>query len=84
MSRFSKVVISVLAVLALAAALAWRFQSEIMLAVVGFAADRALPVGPNVPIVWETGADPAGRPGMGAMPPCQRRMDRALVIPRPA
>ena len=33
-----------------------------------FAADRALPVGPNVPIVWETGADPAGR-AAGERPP---------------
>ncbi len=58
---FRRVALSVVAVLVLAGALAWRFQNEIMLAVVGFAADRALPVGPNVPIVWETGADPAGR-----------------------
>ena len=68
MTRFRKVALSVLALLALAGALAWRFQDEIVLAAIGLAADRALAVGPNVPIVWETGADPAGR-APGERPP---------------
>jgi hypothetical protein len=68
MSRFGKVALSVLAVLVLAGALAWRFQDEIVLGAIRFTTDRALPVGPNVPIVWETGADPAGR-APGERPP---------------
>jgi arylsulfatase A-like enzyme len=68
MSRLGKVALWVVGVLVVAGALAWHFQDEIVLAAIGFATDRALPVGPNQPIAWETGADPAGR-APGERPP---------------
>ncbi len=49
------------AALVLTLGLGWYYQNEILLAVLGFAADRRMPVAPNRPIVWDRGADPAGR-----------------------
>jgi uncharacterized sulfatase len=55
-------------VLALVVGLGWLFQDQILLSLIGFAAQRRTPVGPNQPIVWERGPDPAGR-ATGARPP---------------
>jgi arylsulfatase A-like enzyme len=68
MSRIGR--IAALAALGLAAlaGVAWLYQDQIILALVGFAANRRLPVGPNHPIAWSSGPDPAGRPP-GARPP---------------
>ncbi|MEN8185206.1 MAG: sulfatase-like hydrolase/transferase [Myxococcota bacterium] len=50
-----------LGALALLAGIAWVYQEEILLTLVGLAADRRLEVGPNQPITWDRGPDPAGR-----------------------
>ena len=68
MSRTRKIVGGCAAVLALAAGIGWLFQDEILLAGVGFAAHRRMPVAPNRPIQWDRGPDPRGRPP-GARPP---------------
>ena len=68
MSRMRKTALFVGGALALVAVLGWIFQDEILLSGIAFAAQRRLPVGPNHPIVWERGADSAGRPP-GARPP---------------
>jgi uncharacterized sulfatase len=52
----------VLVVLALGGALAWRYQDEVLLALIGVAVGRSLPVGPPRSVVWAGGSDPAGRP----------------------
>jgi arylsulfatase A-like enzyme len=44
-----------------AAGLAWLYQDQLLLAFVGFMAHRRMPVGPNVPITWDSGPDPLGR-----------------------
>lgn len=54
--------------LGLVAGVAWIFQDEILLAGVGFAAQRRMPVAPNRPIVWDRGPDPRGR-GPAERPP---------------
>jgi uncharacterized sulfatase len=56
------------AALAFLAGLGWLFQDEILLGVIGFAAQRRMPVAPNQPVVWDRGADPAGR-APAARPP---------------
>ena len=68
MSRSRIVAVSLAIVLALAAGLGWFFQDEILLSVIGFAAHRRMPVGPNQPVVWDRGPDPAGR-APGDRPP---------------
>jgi uncharacterized sulfatase len=47
--------------LVLAGGLAWHFQEEILLTLIGAAVKRRVPVGPNQPVVWDRGPDPAGR-----------------------
>jgi uncharacterized sulfatase len=59
MSRLGRFAAGVAALLALAAGVGWIFQDEILLGLVGFAAKRRMPVGPNQPVVWERGPDPA-------------------------
>ena len=49
------------AAVALLGGLAWLYQDEILLGLVEIAADRRLEVGPNRPVHWERGPDPAGR-----------------------
>jgi uncharacterized sulfatase len=56
------------AVLLVGAGLGWLYQDRILLALIGFAAQRRLPVGPNRPVVFERGPDPAGR-APGERPP---------------
>lgn len=47
--------------LGLGALAVWHYQDEILLSAVGFAAQRRMQVGPNQPIAWDRGPDPAGR-----------------------
>jgi len=61
MTRIRRIAAGTLVVVALVAGLAWHYQDEIVLRLIGFAAQRRLPVGPNRPIEWQSGADPAGR-----------------------
>lgn len=68
MSRTRKAVVAGGFTLALLAAVGWLFQDQILLAGIGFAAQRRVPVGPNQPVVWDRGADPAGR-APGERPP---------------
>jgi arylsulfatase A-like enzyme len=68
MSRIGRVAALVAFGLALVAGLGWLYQDRIILALIGFAAHRRLPVGPNRPITWSGGPDPAGRPP-GERPP---------------
>jgi len=56
------------AMLVLGAALAWRLQDELLLRVIGFAAQRRMQVGPHQAIAWDRGPDPQGR-APGARPP---------------
>jgi uncharacterized sulfatase len=55
-------------VLALAAGAAWIFQDRILLAAIGFASQRRMPVGPNQPIEWDRGPASASR-APGERPP---------------
>jgi hypothetical protein len=59
MRRLGKVALSVFAVVAVLGGLAWWQRAEIVLTVVEVLASRT--VSPNVPIAWDSGADPAGR-----------------------
>jgi uncharacterized sulfatase len=68
MSRTRKLVVLLAAVVALAAGLAWIYQDRILLAAIGFAAQRRMPVGPNRPIAWERGPDRAAQ-APGERPP---------------
>jgi uncharacterized sulfatase len=68
MGRWGRIAAGVVVVAVLVAALAWRFQDQILLGLIGFAADRRLPVGESRPIDWDSGPDPAGR-GAGERPP---------------
>jgi uncharacterized sulfatase len=67
-SRSRIVAVSIVVVLAVAVGLGWAFQDEILLSAIGFAAKRRMPVGPNQPVVWDRGPDPAGR-APGDRPP---------------
>jgi len=58
---------AVAALLVLGAA-AWVWQEALLLAALGWMADRRLPVGPPRPVAWESGPDPGGRTA-GARPP---------------
>ncbi|MDX1578670.1 MAG: sulfatase-like hydrolase/transferase, partial [Gemmatimonadota bacterium] len=51
----------ILAVLLVLGALAFHKRVEIALALVGFAIEQRLPVGPNQDVAWSSGADPLGR-----------------------
>jgi uncharacterized sulfatase len=68
MPRIRAVAPFLVVTLGLAVGVAWIFQDEILLSVVGFAAQRRMPVGPNQPIVWDRGPDPRGR-APGERPP---------------
>ena len=69
MSPRAKQVLSIVGVvLALGGGAVWYFQNDILLALIGFAVQRRVQVGPNVPVVWERGADPQGR-APGDRPP---------------
>jgi uncharacterized sulfatase len=68
MSRTRKLVVLLAAFVALAAGLAWIYQDRILLAAIGFAAQRRMPVGPNRPIAWERGPDRAAQ-APGERPP---------------
>lgn len=68
MPRIRTLAIAAGVVLALGAALAWRFQDELLLRVIGFAAQRRMQVGPHQPVAWDRGSDPQGR-APGERPP---------------
>ena len=68
MSRTRKTAGFLAVALVLVAGLGWIFQDPILLAAIGFAAQRRMPVGPNRPVVWDRGPDPAGR-AAGERPP---------------
>ncbi len=68
MTRIGRILVALLGALALLAGLGWIFQDRILLEAIGFAARRRMPVGPNQPVVWDSGPDPAGR-APGARPP---------------
>ena len=36
-------------------------RAEIVLGIIEFAVPRVIPVGPNVPVEWQTGSDPSGQ-----------------------
>lgn len=61
MARRTKIIASLATAVALATALVWIFQDEILLAAVGFASARRMPVGPTQQIAWDRGPDPMGR-----------------------
>ncbi len=68
MNKLIKVALGVVVVLAVLLGIAWLNRAELMLSAVEFAMNRRLPVGPNVPIEWDSGPDPAGR-APGERPP---------------
>ena len=68
MSRTQKTLVIVAAALVGLLGLGWLYQDRILLALIGFAAQRRVPVGPNQPVVWDRGPDPAGR-DPGERPP---------------
>jgi uncharacterized sulfatase len=68
MSRFAKWALGAAICLAVLGAVAWVYRVEILLQLVSVAMDRRLPVGPNRPVEWASGADPQRR-APGARPP---------------
>lgn len=68
MTPLRRIALGLAVVLGLGAGLAWLQQDRILLALIGVAADRRLPVGPSRPISWDRGTDPRGR-APGARPP---------------
>jgi uncharacterized sulfatase len=60
--------LGIVATLVVAAGIAWTYQTEILLTLVGIAADRRTPVGPNRDVTWDSGPDPLGR-APGERPP---------------
>ncbi|HEX2485509.1 MAG TPA: sulfatase-like hydrolase/transferase [Myxococcota bacterium] len=68
MSRARKVLSVVALALVLAVGAGWYLQDRLLLALIGFAVQRRVPVGPNVPITWDRGVDPHGR-APGERPP---------------
>jgi uncharacterized sulfatase len=68
MSRRRRASLAIGAVLLVGAGAGWACQDRILLSLIGFAAQRRMPVGPNRPIVWDRGPDPAGR-APGERPP---------------
>jgi len=67
-NKFVKGALGIVAVLAILLGIAWRNRVELMLSAIEVVMDRRLPVGPNVPVVWDAGPDPAGR-APGERPP---------------
>jgi len=67
-TRLHRIALGTALALALAGGVAWVYQEEILLAAVGFAADRRMDVGPSRAITWESGPDPRGR-APGERPP---------------
>ena len=61
MSRWMKWLVSVVVVLLALALVGWMNRLDILLKLVEIRQGRALVVGPNQPITWSSGADPAGR-----------------------
>ena len=61
MSRPRKALSALAVALVVAVGAGWYLQDRILLALIGFAAQRRVQVGPNVPIRWDRGADPQGR-----------------------
>ena len=68
MNKFVKGALGIVAVLAILLGIAWRNRVELMLSAIEVVMDRRLPVGPNVPVAWDAGPDPAGR-APGERPP---------------
>lgn len=68
MPRIRTLALAAGAVLGIGAALAWRFQDELLLRGIGFAAQRRMQVGPHQTIAWDRGSDPQGR-APGERPP---------------
>ncbi|HEM45818.1 MAG TPA: sulfatase, partial [Alphaproteobacteria bacterium] len=60
--------LGVVVALLVGAGLVWIHQDRILLALLGFAADRRTPVGPSRDVAWDRGADPEGR-APGERPP---------------
>lgn len=68
MSRWWRWGGGILAAVFVLGTVAFIWRQEIALALVSFAMDRRLPVGPNQDVVWSSGADPLGR-APAARPP---------------
>jgi uncharacterized sulfatase len=64
----SRKLVAALAVALVIAGLAWHFQNDILLEVLGFVVKRRLEVGPTRPVAWQTGGDPLAR-APGERPP---------------
>ena len=62
MSRATRWIAGILAMLVLLAGIGWVFQEEILLSLIEVAAKARLSVGPNQALSWDRGPDPAGRP----------------------
>jgi uncharacterized sulfatase len=60
--------LGIVAVLAILLGIAWRNRVELMLSAIEVVMARRLPVGPNAPVAWDAGPDPAGR-APGERPP---------------
>jgi arylsulfatase A-like enzyme len=69
-----KWIFGILGALVVLLGLVWIFQLEILLKGIEIAMDRRLPVGPNRPIEWDRGPDPAGRP------PAERPPNIVLIL----
>jgi arylsulfatase A-like enzyme len=67
-NTFMKAALGLAVALALLLGVAWLNRVELMLSLIEVAMDRRLPVGPNVPVIWDSGPDPAGR-AAGERPP---------------
>ena len=74
MSRFAKITSTAAVLLALSIPIVWMNRAEIVLGIMGFAVPRVMPVGPNVPVEWQTGSDPSGRA------PSQRPPNIVLIL----
>jgi arylsulfatase A-like enzyme len=68
MNRTTRVVVTILGVIALGAGAAWLMREQLLLKMVEIAADRRTPVGPFQAIEWASGPDPRNRP-VGERPP---------------
>jgi len=63
-----KVTLGIIVVLGVLLGMAWHNRVELMLSGIEVLMNRRLPVGPNVPVEWDSGSDPAGR-APGERPP---------------
>lgn len=61
MNKVARFCIGIAVSLALFVGLVWANRVELMLSAFGYAIEQRYPTRPNVPIDWESGADPAGR-----------------------